>query len=108
MECAGVAAILEYYAGALFNLHGETSLTSVGLMKMSIRQPFGVCAAIIPWNMPVGMFCMKLGPAMAAGNTLIIKSSEKAPLTSIKMAELANLAGFPPGVVNVITGYGAT
>ncbi|BFZ59531.1 hypothetical protein YB2330_000542 [Saitoella coloradoensis] len=107
-DCEIAAASIEYMAGAIHHLHGETSLQSDGYLNLTLRQPFGVCAAIIPWNVPMIMFAWKLGPCLAAGNTLVLKSSEKAPLTSIKMAELIHQAGFPPGVINIIAGFGPT
>ncbi|QKX54954.1 uncharacterized protein TRUGW13939_02044 [Talaromyces rugulosus] len=73
---------------------------------MTLRQPFGVVAAIIPWNAPLVAFSGKVAPALAAGNTVVLKSSEKAPLTSLKVAQLAREAGFPPGVLNVLSGHG--
>ncbi|CAI7676947.1 unnamed protein product [Penicillium palitans] len=73
---------------------------------MTVRQPFGVVAAIIPWNVPILFLAGKPAPALMAENTVIIKSSEKAPLTSAKIATLVEKAGFPPGVINIISGHG--
>ncbi|KAH8803476.1 aldehyde dehydrogenase domain-containing protein [Xylogone sp. PMI_703] len=100
------AAFIKYNAGLVHGVHGETSLNTPGFVSMTVRQPFGVCAAIFPWNVPVLMFMAKLVPCVVAGNCIVMKSSEKAPLSSIKLAALCHEAGFPPGVVNVITGYG--
>lgn len=79
-----------------------------GTLTYIRHEPFGVCGGIIPWNVPLIMFAMKAAPALATGNVIVIKPSEIGPLSSIKMAALIKEAGFPPGVVNVVTGYGAT
>ncbi|KAH8799372.1 aldehyde dehydrogenase domain-containing protein [Xylogone sp. PMI_703] len=100
------AGLIRYTAGLVHGMHGKTSLNTPGYVSMTVRQPFGVCAAIFPWNVPVLMFMAKLVPCVVAGNCIVMKSSEKAPLSSIKLAGLCHEAGFPPGVVNVITGYG--
>ncbi|EYE93125.1 aldehyde dehydrogenase family protein [Aspergillus ruber CBS 135680] len=101
-------ATLRYYAGKALDIHGETSLVSEGQLNFSLKQPYGVTAAIIPWNVPLIMICFKVGPALIAGNTMVLKSSEKAPLTSLLFARLAKEAGFPPGVFNVLSGFGQT
>ncbi|KAL3429097.1 aldehyde dehydrogenase domain-containing protein, partial [Aspergillus tetrazonus] len=106
MDQALGAATLRYYAGKALDVHGVTSLTSKNHLNLSIRQPYGVTGAIIPWNVPMIMICFKVGPALIAGNTLVLKSSEKAPLTSILFAKLAHEAGFPPGVLNILSGFG--
>ncbi|CEM12028.1 unnamed protein product [Vitrella brassicaformis CCMP3155] len=72
------------------------------------REPVGVCGQIIPWNFPLAMFSWKIGPAMAAGCTVVIKTSEKTPLTGLLMGHLIKEAGFPPGVINILSGYGPT
>ena len=95
-----------YYAEAGYEATGKTSLHSKGLVNMTWRQPFGVVAAIIPWNLPLLFFSDKVAAALCAGCCVVLKSSEKAPLTSLKVAELIHKAGFPPGVINVISGYG--
>jgi aldehyde dehydrogenase (NAD+) len=97
---------LRYFSQAAYAM-GTTSLNTPGFMNFSLRQPYGVCAAIIPWNAPLVFLSKKLAPALAAGNTVILKTSEKAPLTSDLVARMLNEAGFPPGVVNVIHGHGA-
>ncbi|KAF7557145.1 hypothetical protein G7Z17_g911 [Cylindrodendrum hubeiense] len=96
----------DYYAEAGYTALGQSSLNTPGHLNVTLRQPFGVVAAIIPWNVPLVAFSGKVGPALAAGNTVILKSSEKAPLTSIKVAEYIVQAGFPPGVVNILSGHG--
>lgn len=80
---------LQYYATAGWNYHGETSLHTPGFVNMTFKQPFGVVAAIIPWNGPVFFVIDKMAAAITAGNTIVIKSSEKAPLTVRKHSELA-------------------
>lgn len=105
---SGAVGGIKHAAGLAHDIHGETSLNTPGLVNFTLRQPFGVCAAIIPWNVPIVMWCGKVVPCVVAGNTIVIKSSEKAPLTSIKLAALAKEAGFPPGVINNISGFGAT
>ncbi|EXA31891.1 hypothetical protein FOVG_16872 [Fusarium oxysporum f. sp. pisi HDV247] len=97
---------LQYFATAGWNGQGRTSLNTPGFVNLTLRQPFGVVAAIIPWNVPVYVFINKIAPAIAAGNTVVLKSSEKAPLTSAKLAGLIQKAGFPPGVINVLSGHG--
>lgn len=77
------ALVWEYYAGLGENVHGTTSLSTPGFINMSLRQPFGVTAGIIPWNFPVSMFGYKAAPAVAAGNSIVIKTSEKAPLAVV-------------------------
>ncbi|PGG99240.1 hypothetical protein AJ79_08632 [Helicocarpus griseus UAMH5409] len=101
------------YAGVQFNYFGEaayaqghTSLNTPGFLNMSLRQPFGVVAIIIPWNAPLIFFGKKIAPAVAAGNTVILKSSEKAPLTPWKVSQWITECDFPPGVINVLSGHG--
>ncbi|ORY66062.1 aldehyde dehydrogenase domain-containing protein [Pseudomassariella vexata] len=99
------AGQFRYFSEAAYPV-GTSSLNTPGFMNVSLRQPYGVCAAIIPWNAPLVFFGKKLAPALAAGNTVLIKTSEKAPLTSDRVAKMLNEAGFPPGVVNVLHGHG--
>jgi Aldehyde dehydrogenase family len=73
---------------------------------MTFRQPFGVCAGIVPWNVAVGLAMMKIAPAIAAGNVIIIKTSEKAPLSPLVLGKIIKEVGFPPGVIQFINGYG--
>ncbi|KAE8354056.1 aldehyde dehydrogenase domain-containing protein [Aspergillus coremiiformis] len=95
-----------YFAEAGWNAQGTSSLNTPGHLNLSLRQPYGVVGAIIAWNVPLILFSLKVAPALAAGNTVVIKSSEKAPLTSAFTAKLVAEAGFPPGVINVISGFG--
>lgn len=85
---------------------GTSSLNTPGFMNISIRQPYGVCAAIIPWNAPLVFLIKKLAPALAASNTMVLKTSEKAPLSSDRVVAMLGEAGFPPGVVNIVHGHG--
>lgn len=87
-------------------MHGETSLHTPGFVNLTLRQPFGVVGAIIPWNVPLTAAVVKFGPALLAGNTMVLKSSEKAPLTVLALARLIKEAGFPPGTINILSGLG--
>ncbi|GAM90073.1 hypothetical protein ANO11243_081130 [Dothideomycetidae sp. 11243] len=96
----------ETYASAAWLSTGKTSLHTPGQIHMTLRQPYGVVAGIIPWNLALLFFCWKAAPALAVGNTVVIKTSERAPLTCARVAEMINEAGFPPGVFNVLSGHG--
>ncbi|KAL7274759.1 hypothetical protein RUND412_002331 [Rhizina undulata] len=107
-DSAYSAQALDYFAQVAATINGETVGTGEdGKFGLTIKQPFGVCGAIIPWNVPVMMFVQKVGAAVAVGNTVVLKSSEKAPLSSLYMAKLFHEAGFPKGVVNVLSGFGS-
>ena len=98
-----------YYAGLAESFGGETVPISVpNVINYTVREPIGVIAAITPWNSPLGLLMWKLCPALAAGNTLVIKPSEVTPASTLELAELFVEAGFPAGVVNVVTGEGDT
>jgi len=107
-EAFAVSLVLEYYAGAANKHFGETIPTSVPGLDFTLREPIGVVGMIVPWNFPLNMAIWKLGPALATGNTCILKPASLTPLSAIRLAELALEAGFPPGVVNVVTGPGGT
>ncbi|KAF2016395.1 aldehyde dehydrogenase-like protein [Aaosphaeria arxii CBS 175.79] len=96
----------EHYSEVGYSVQGTTSVQTPGFINLTLRQPYGVVAAIIPWNVPLLFLASKLAPALIVGNTVVLKSSEKAPLTSAKLATLVQKAGFPPGVINIITGFG--
>ncbi|KAF2710976.1 aldehyde dehydrogenase-like protein [Pleomassaria siparia CBS 279.74] len=100
------ASRFDRYAEIGYTVQGTTSVQTPGFINMTLRQPYGVVAGIIPWNVPLIMLSGKLAPALIVGNTVVLKSSEKAPLTSAKVASLVQKAGFPPGVINIITGVG--
>lgn len=99
-----------YYAGWATKIHGEVIDNSAGtsLFTYTRREPVGIVGQIIPWNFPLLMATWKLGAALATGNVVILKSAEQTPLSAIYLAELIQEAGFPEGVVNIITGYGPT
>ncbi len=102
-----VATACYYYAGLAETLHGLTApVSQPNLMTYTVREPIGVVAAITPWNAPLVLLGWKLLPALAAGNTLVIKPSEITPTSTLLLAEFVEKAGFPRGVVNVVTGYG--
>jgi aldehyde dehydrogenase (NAD+) len=106
---ADVAATLryfEFYGGAPDKIFGDTIPFLDGWTALTFREPHGVVAGIIPWNYPLQIFSRVAGAALAMGNTLVLKPAEDASLTAIRMAELALEAGFPPGVLNVVTGFG--
>jgi aldehyde dehydrogenase (NAD+) len=99
---------LRYYAGWADKLTGDTIPIRGNYFCYTRREPVGVAGQIIPWNFPILMAAWKWGPALAAGCTIVMKPAEQTPLTCLRMAELAQEAGIPDGVINVVTGYGAT
>ena len=107
-EAFAVSLVFEYYAGAANKVFGETIPVSAPGLDFTLREPIGVVGLIVPWNFPMNMASWKLGPALAAGNACILKPASYSPLTAIRLGELALEAGFPPGVVNVVTGPGGT
>lgn len=107
-QLAGIPEYLYYYAGAADKLHGEViPANSNKLLNYTKREPVGVVGAITPWNSPLMLTISKIAPALAAGNTVVIKPSEHTSASLLKLVPLFEQAGFPPGVVNVVTGYGA-
>lgn len=99
---------LRYYAGYADKIHGQTIPISGNYFCYTRKEPVGVVGQIIPWNFPMLMTAWKWGPALAAGCTIVMKPAEQTPLTCLKMAALAQEAGFPDGVINVVPGYGPT
>jgi aldehyde dehydrogenase (NAD+) len=99
---------LRYYAGWADKIHGQTIPVRGNYFTYTRREPLGVCGQIIPWNFPMLMAAWKWGPALAAGCTVVMKPAEQTPLSCLRMAELALEAGYPPGVINVVPGYGPT
>jgi len=99
---------ITWYAEAIDKLYDEIAPTGPDALAMITREPVGVVGAIVPWNFPLIMAAWKIGPALAAGNSFILKPSEKSPLTAIRIAALATEAGIPDGVFNVLPGYGHT
>jgi phenylacetaldehyde dehydrogenase len=112
VDVPGARNYFRYMAGWATKIEGSTIDVSVGGPKGSRinaytrREPVGVVAQIIPWNFPLVMAAWKLGPALAAGCTCILKPAEQTPLTALRLGDLIIEAGFPPGVVNILTGYG--
>ncbi|RUV30466.1 MULTISPECIES: aldehyde dehydrogenase family protein [unclassified Mesorhizobium] len=104
-----VIGMLRYYAGMATSLHGETIENSLPgeIVSFTRKEPVGVVGAIIPWNAPTAASIWKIGPALAAGCTVVLKPSEEAPLTPLLITDIMNEAGVPPGVVNIVTGTGA-
>lgn len=105
-EVRGFANILEFYAGISAQASGEVVRLGAAGDCMVTREPLGVCGAIIPWNMPVLILGWKLGPALLAGNTMVVKPASSTPLTSLRLAQVLDEAGLPPGVLNMVTGSG--
>ena len=99
---------LEYFAGWADKVHGDTIPADGNVMTYTRKEPVGVVGQIIPWNYPVAMLAWKWAPALAAGCTIVLKPAEATPLSSLYMAQLTREAGFPPGVINVVPGYGHT
>jgi len=96
--------VLRYYAGWATKLHGETVNTFDAAFTYTLREPVGVVGLIIPWNFPLLLASWKLGPALACGNTIVMKPAEQTPLSTLFLGELAVEAGFPAGVINIVTG----
>ena len=105
-EPGSAAATIRYYAEALDKIYGEIAPTSSDILGMIHKEPVGVVGAIIPWNFPLMIGAWKLGPALAMGNSVVLKPSETASLSLMRMADLALEAGLPPGVLNAVTGEG--
>jgi acyl-CoA reductase-like NAD-dependent aldehyde dehydrogenase len=105
-EVAMVAEVFYFYAGAVDKHYGET-IPVAGGVDLTFREPLGVVGLIVPWNFPIAIASWKLGPALACGNTVVLKPAELTPLTAIRLAELALEAGFPEGVLNVVPGSGS-
>jgi len=101
-----VAELFQYYAGWATKIQGETIPVKGPFLNYTLREPIGVVAAIVPWNFPLLLASWKIAPALAAGNTIIVKPSEYTPLSVLRLAEIAQEAGLPAGVLNVVTGPG--
>src|SRR4029078_5137290 len=104
----GVVENFEYFAGWATKIEGETIPVPGQMFNYTLREPLGVCVQIIPWIFPLLMSAWKLAPALAAGNTVVLKPAEQTPVTVLELAKLIQEAGFPEGVVNVVPGYGET
>jgi len=107
IDIPGAAAVWRYYAEAIDKLGGEVAPTDAGNLAIVRREPLGVVGAIVPWNFPFDMAAWKCAPALAAGNSVVLKPSERSPFTALMLAALAREAGLPDGVLNVVTGFGA-
>jgi acyl-CoA reductase-like NAD-dependent aldehyde dehydrogenase len=105
-EVGMVADVFHFYAGAVDKKHGET-IPVAGGIDLTFREPLGVVGLIVPWNFPLNISSWKLGPALACGNTVVLKPAELTPLSALRLAELALEAGFPEGVLNVVVGKGS-
>jgi acyl-CoA reductase-like NAD-dependent aldehyde dehydrogenase len=107
-DISGCWDIFHYYAGWARKIQGETIPVDGQYLNFTWHEPVGVVGQIVPWNYPLLIACWKLAPALACGNTVVLKPSELTPLTALKLADLLNEAGVPRGVVNIVTGYGAS
>jgi betaine-aldehyde dehydrogenase len=107
-EIIGSSLVFDYYAGAANKIFGQTIPVSKPGLDITLREPIGVVGLIVPWNFPLLMASWKVAPALAAGNTAILKPASLSPMTALRIGELALEAGFPPGVLNVVTGPGGT
>jgi acyl-CoA reductase-like NAD-dependent aldehyde dehydrogenase len=108
VDIPATARCIAWYAEAVDKIYDEVAPTGHDALALITREPVGVVAAIVPWNFPLIMAAWKIGPALAAGNSFILKPSEKSPLTAVRIAALATEAGIPDGVFNVLPGYGQT
>jgi acyl-CoA reductase-like NAD-dependent aldehyde dehydrogenase len=105
---AGAAETFRYYAGWPTKMLGTVNPVDASVHCYSVREPVGVCAGIVPWNGPLTMAAWKVAPALACGNSVILKPAEQTPLTALRFGEILLECDLPPGVVNIVTGYGET
>lgn len=105
-EMLSTARYFEFYAGAADKFYGDTIPLGPDYIDFTIREPMGVTAHIVPWNFPLNMIGRSVAPALAMGNTVVVKPAEQTPLTALKLAELIHELNFPPGTYNVVTGFG--
>jgi acyl-CoA reductase-like NAD-dependent aldehyde dehydrogenase len=108
VDIPGSANTVQWFAEAIDKIYDEVAPTPGNVVAMITREAAGVVAAVVPWNFPLLMACWKISPALAAGNSVILKPAEQSPLTAIRLAELAAEAGIPEGVFNVLPGFGET
>jgi 4-guanidinobutyraldehyde dehydrogenase/NAD-dependent aldehyde dehydrogenase len=108
VDMAASANCIQWFAEAIDKMYDEVAPTGEDALALVTRESVGVVAAIVPWNFPLLMATWKLGPALASGNSVVLKPSEKSPLTAIRVAELAVAAGIPEGVLNIVPGFGGT
>uniref|UniRef100_A0A8C8EUA7 Aldehyde dehydrogenase domain-containing protein n=1 Tax=Oncorhynchus tshawytscha TaxID=74940 RepID=A0A8C8EUA7_ONCTS len=108
VDLQGTIKTLRYYAGYADKIHGTSIPMDGDYLTFTRHEPIGVCGQIIPWNFPLMMTAWKLGPALACGNTVVLKPAQQTPLTCLYIGSLVKEAGFPPGVVNILPGFGPT
>jgi aldehyde dehydrogenase (NAD+) len=108
LDAPRTAATFRYFAGMADKYQGSVVPVDAGFLNYVLREPVGVVGQIVPWNFPLMFTSWKMGPALAAGNTVVLKPAEITPLTTLRVAELMTEVGFPPGVVNIVPGYGHT
>ena len=108
VDIPSAANCIRWYGEAVDKIYDEVAPTGPNALATITREPMGVVGAIVPWNFPLLMASWKIGPVLASGNSLVLKPSEKSPLTALRVAELAVEAGLPPGVFNVVPGFGHT
>lgn len=106
VDVRSVVGNFRYFAGLADKIQGESIPVPGDFLNYTVRDPVGVIGAIVPWNYPLSLAAWKVAPALACGNAVILKPAEETPLTAIRLGELAAEAGFPPGVLNVVPGYG--
>ncbi|MGB6453295.1 MAG: aldehyde dehydrogenase family protein [Streptosporangiaceae bacterium] len=106
LDIPRTAAAYRYFGGIADKYQGSVVPVDSGYLNYVVREPIGVAGSIVPWNFPLMFTSWKLGPALAAGNTAVLKASELTPLSSLRLAELIDQVGFPPGTVNIVPGYG--
>lgn len=105
-DLGNAVGCIRYYAGWSDKIHGQTIDTNPETLSYTRHEPIGVCGQIIPWNFPILMLAWKIGPALAAGNTVVLKTAEQTPLSGLYLGKLVKEAGFPKGVLNIISGLG--
>lgn len=108
VDIPAAAETFYYYAGWCTKMEGETIPVPGNFLNYTLREPYGVCGILTPWNFPLLMVAWKLAPALACGNTAVLKIAEETPLTGLMLGQLCQEAGFPDGVVNVVPGFGET
>ncbi len=108
VDLPSVVENFRYFAGLADKVHGETIPVAGPFLNYTLREPVGVVGCIIPWNFPLPQAAWKVAPALACGNAVVLKPAEETPLTALRLAELAAEAGFPPGILNVVPGFGET
>jgi acyl-CoA reductase-like NAD-dependent aldehyde dehydrogenase len=108
LDIPRTAAVFRYFAGIADKVEGTVVPVEAGFLNYVLREPLGVVGQIVPWNFPLMFTSWKMGPALAAGNTVVMKPAEITPLTSLRVAKLAADVGFPGGVINIVPGYGHT